>query len=98
MQPGTSPDVTIDALYAFTNCEVSVSPNCCVIVDNKPIFTNVAELLRISAERTKDLLRQELEILRGDLEEKLHFASLEKIFIEKRIYRDIEECETWELS
>ncbi|MFN4081493.1 MAG: DNA gyrase/topoisomerase IV subunit A [Saprospiraceae bacterium] len=96
LQPGISPDVTIDALYAFTNCEVSVSPNCCVIVDNKPIFTNVAELLRISAERTKDLLRQELEILRGDLEEKLHFASLEKIFIEKRIYRDIEECETWE--
>lgn len=96
LQPGVSPDVTIDALYAFSNCEVSISPNCCVIVDNKPVFTNVAELLRISAERTKDLLRQELEILRGELEEKLHFASLEKIFIEKRIYRDIEECETWE--
>ncbi|MBL7797728.1 MAG: DNA gyrase/topoisomerase IV subunit A [Saprospiraceae bacterium] len=96
LQPGVSPDVTIDALYAFTNCEVSISPNCCVIIDNKPLFTDVNELLRISTENTKDLLRQELEILRHELEEKLHFASLEKIFIENRIYRDIEECETWE--
>lgn len=96
LQPGVSPDVTIDALYAFTDCEVSISPNCCVIVDNKPLFTDVNELLRISTENTKELLRQELEILKKDLEEKLHFASLEKIFIENRIYRDIEECETWE--
>jgi topoisomerase IV subunit A len=95
LQPGVSPDVTIDALYAFTDCEVSISPNCCVIIDNKPLFTDVNELLRVSTEHTKDLLQQELEILRHDLEEKLHFASLEKIFIEKRIYRDIEECETW---
>ncbi len=96
LQPGVSPDVTIDALYAFTDCEVSISPNCCVIQGNRPMFTDVNELLRISTENTKDLLRQELEILRRELEEKLHFASLEKIFIEKRIYRDIEECETWE--
>ncbi|MCK6690505.1 MAG: DNA gyrase/topoisomerase IV subunit A [Thermoanaerobaculia bacterium] len=96
LQPGVSPDVTIDALYAFTDCEVSISPNCCVIVDNKPLFTDVNELLRISTENTKELLRMELEILKHELEEKLHFASLEKIFIENRIYRDIEECETWE--
>lgn len=96
LQPGVSPDVTIDALYAFSSCEVSISPNCCVIVDDKPVFTEVNELLRISTENTKDLLRLELEILKQELEEKLHFASLEKIFIENRIYRDIEECETWE--
>lgn len=96
LQPGVSPDVTIDALYAFTDCEVSISPNCCVIVNDKPVFTDVNELLRISTDHTKDLLRQELEILKHELEEKLHFASLEKIFIENRIYRDIEECETWE--
>ena len=94
--PGVSPDVTIDALYAFTDCEVSISPNCCVVVDNKPLFTDVNELLRISTENTKALLRLELEIQKHDLQEKLHFASLEKIFIENRIYRDIEECETWE--
>jgi len=96
LQPGVSPDVTIDALYAFTSCEVSISPNCCVIINNKPLFTDVNELLRISTENTKALLRQELEILKDDLEEKLHFASLEKIFIQNRIYRDIEEAETWE--
>ncbi len=96
LQAGVSPDVTIDALYAFTNCEVSISPNCCVITDNRPLFTDVNELLRISTENTKELLRMELEIKKHDLEEKLHFSSLEKIFIEKRIYRDIEECETWE--
>lgn len=96
LQPGVSPDVTIDALYAFTDCEVSISPNCCVITDNKPLFTDVHELLRISTDNTRDLLRQELEIRRRELEEKIHFSSLEKIFIEKRIYRDIEECETWE--
>ncbi len=96
LQPGVSPDITIDALYAFTDCEVSISPNCCVIIENKPLFTDVNELLRISTDNTKELLRLELEIQKSDLEEKLHFASLEKIFIEKRIYRDIEESETWE--
>ncbi|MDX1478062.1 MAG: DNA gyrase/topoisomerase IV subunit A [Saprospiraceae bacterium] len=93
---GVSPDVTMDALYAFTHCEVSISPNACVIVENKPHFLNVDDILRISAERTKELLRQELEIRKHELDEKWHFSSLEKIFIEKRIYRDIEECESWE--
>jgi topoisomerase IV subunit A len=94
--PGTSPDVTIDALYAFTDCEVSISPNACVILDNKPRFVGVSDILKISADQTKELLGRELEIKQGELEEKWHLASLEKIFIEKRIYRDIEECETWE--
>ena len=96
LQPGSSPDVTIDALYAFTNCETSISPNCCVIMDNKPHFLTVSDLLRYSTEATKELLRMELEIKKADLLEKLHFASLEKIFIKERIYRDIEESETWE--
>jgi len=94
--PGTSPEVTIDALYAFTNCEVSISPNACVIIDDKPRFLSVEEMLEINTRDTKDLLQRELEILRHELQEKWHFASLEKIFIEKRVYRDIEECETWE--
>ncbi|MEZ4843728.1 MAG: DNA gyrase/topoisomerase IV subunit A [Bacteroidia bacterium] len=93
---GISTDKTIDALYAFTACEVSISPNACVIVDNKPMFLSVDEILRINTENTRDLLRQELEIKRGELEEKWHFSSLEKIFIEERIYRDIEEETTWE--
>lgn len=96
LAPGTSPDLTIDALYAFTYCEVSISPNACVIIEDKPHFLTVEEILDISTEHTKELLRRELEIRKGELLEKLHFASLEKIFIEKRIYRDIEECETWE--
>lgn len=96
LQSGVSPELTMDALYAFTNCEVSVSPNACVIVEDKPAFLNVEEILRISAEDTKELLRQELEIKLGELREKWHFSSLEKIFIEKRIYRDIEECESFE--
>ncbi|MEZ5040005.1 MAG: DNA gyrase/topoisomerase IV subunit A [Saprospiraceae bacterium] len=96
LAPGVSPDVTIDALYAFTKCEKPISPNACVIVDNKPHFITVEEILHINTFRTKDLLRQELEIRKGELEEKLHFASLEKIFIENRVYREIEECETWE--
>lgn len=96
LAPGVSPDVTMDALYAFTSCEVSLSPNACVIVNDKPIFTTVEELLRISTENTKDLLRQELEIKKQELEEKWLFASLEKIFIENRIYHQIEECESWE--
>lgn len=91
-----SPSLTMDALYAFTNCEVSISPNACVIIDDKPHFLSVSEILRICTEKTKGLLKLELEIERGELEEKWHFASLEKIFIQNRIYRDIEECETWE--
>ena len=91
-----SPDKTIDALYAFTDCEVSLAPNSTVILNDKPHFLGVKELLKISAEQTKYLLKRELEIEMGELREKWHFASLEKIFIENRIYRDIEECETWE--
>ena len=93
---GISPEVTIDALYAFTLCEISISPNACVIIDNKPHFLTVEEILEASTANTKDLLRKELEIRKAELEEKWHFASLEKIFIENRIYRDIEECESWE--
>ena len=91
-----SSDKTIDALYAFTDCEISISPNCCVIEDDKPRFVGVSEILRVNADHTKDLLRQELEIRLNELQEDWHLSSLEKIFIEKRIYRDIEECETWE--
>ncbi|MHB2154127.1 DNA gyrase/topoisomerase IV subunit A [Calditrichota bacterium GD2] len=96
LAPGISPQVAIDALYAFTDCEVSISPNCCVIYEDKPRFMSVGELLRASTEHTLELLRKELEIKKADLSEKLFFSSLEKIFIENRIYRDIEECETWE--
>ena len=96
LQTGVSPDVTIDALYAFTDCEVSISPNACIIVENKPHFVTVSDLLRISTANTKELLRRELQIKLEDLQESWHFASLEKIFIEKRIYHKIEECETWE--
>lgn len=96
LSPGVSPDITIDALYAFTDCEVSISPNACVIVEDKPRFIGVNEILKISTDNTKDLLNKELEIRRNELLEKLLFSSLEKIFIENRIYRDIEECETWE--
>lgn len=96
LPPGVSPEVTIDALYAFTDCEVSISPNACVIVDEKPQFLSVNEILRRSTWNTLELLRRELEILHGELLEKWHASSLEKIFIEERIYRDIEECETWE--
>jgi topoisomerase-4 subunit A len=91
-----SPDKTIGALFAFTDCEVSISPNSTVILDDKPHFLGVTELLKISTHRTRDLLQMELEIELGELQEKWHFASLEKIFIENRVYRDIEECETWE--
>lgn len=96
LPPNVSPDKTIDALYAFTDCEVSISPNSCVIEGEKPQFLNVNEILRINTEGTKELLKRELEIRKGELEEQWHFSSLEKIFIENRIYRDIEECETWE--
>ena len=85
-----------DALYAFTDCQVSISPNACVIVDDKPQFLGVTEILKRNVENTRELLRTELEIRLGELAEKWHFSSLEKIFIENRIYRDIEECTTWE--
>ncbi|MBO4560805.1 MAG: DNA gyrase/topoisomerase IV subunit A, partial [Bacteroidaceae bacterium] len=90
LAPGVSSDKTIDALYAFTNCEVSISPNCCVIDENKPHFLTVSDVLRKSVDNTKELLRRELEIERGEIMEQLHFASLEKIFIEERIYKDRE--------
>jgi len=93
---GISPDKTIDALYAFTSCESSISPLACIIEDNKPLFIGVTEMLRRSTDATVDLLKQELELQLSELEEQWHFASLERIFIEKRIYRDIEEEETWE--
>ncbi|MCR5270487.1 MAG: DNA gyrase/topoisomerase IV subunit A [Prevotella sp.] len=88
LAPGVSSDKTIDALYAFTDCEINISPNCCVIKDEKPQFLTVSDVLIHSAERTKDLIRQELEIRKGELLEQLHFCSLEKIFIEERIYKD----------
>ncbi|RNL88052.1 DNA gyrase/topoisomerase IV subunit A [Sinomicrobium pectinilyticum] len=93
---GISPDKTIDALYAFTSCETSISPLGCVIEDNKPLFIGVSEMLRRSTDFTVQLLKQELEIQLQEFEEQWHFASLERIFIENRIYRDIEEEETWE--
>ncbi|MFN5331320.1 MAG: DNA gyrase/topoisomerase IV subunit A [Bacteroidota bacterium] len=96
LAPGVSPDVTIDALYAFTDCEVSISPNACVIIEEKPVFLSVNEILSYNTKQTKELLKRELEIRKGELLEKLLFSSLEKIFIENRIYRDIEECTTWE--
>src|ERR1051326_5317824 len=86
----------MDALYAFTDCEVSISPNSCIVENEKPKFIGVSEILRISTERTKDILKQELEFHKQELLEQLHFSSLEKIFIEKKIYRDIETAETWE--
>ena len=93
---GISPDKTIDALYATTSCEVSISPNAVIIEKDKPRFVNVSEILIATVEHTKYLLQRELEIEKAELEEQWHFSSLEKIFIEERIYRDIEECETWE--
>lgn len=96
LAPGVTTDQTIDALYAFTDCEVSISPNACVIIDDKPHFVAVSDLLKYSVAHTKNLLLKELEIKLGELEADWHFSSLEKIFIEKRIYRDIEEETTWE--
>ncbi|MDM1348650.1 DNA gyrase/topoisomerase IV subunit A [Myroides marinus] len=96
LPPGTSPDKTIDALYAFTACETSIAPLGCVIQNNRPLFTGVSEMLKNSTEQTVELLRKELEIELNELEEKWHFLSLERIFIENRIYRAIEEEETWE--
>ncbi len=88
LAPGVSSDKTIDALYAFTDCEINISPNCCVISDDKPQFLTISDVLRHSTDRTKDLIRQELEIRKNELLEQLHFYSLEKIFIEERIYKD----------
>lgn len=96
LAPGVSPDLAMDALYAFTGCETSISPNACVIIDNKPHFLTVEDILRTCTENTKDLLRWELEIKLNELKEKWFFASLEKIFIENRVYHEIEECESWE--
>ena len=97
LAPGISPDITIDALYAFTDCEISISPNACVIVDNKPQFLAVTDLLKYSADQTKELLKKELEIKLGELQEKWHYTSLEKIFFEEQIYKELEKKhETWE--
>jgi topoisomerase-4 subunit A len=96
LHPGVSTDLTIDALYAFTDCELSISPNACVIVDEKPHFLTVTDILKYCAQHTLDLLKWELEIKLLELKEKFLFSSLEKIFIENRIYHDIEECTTWE--
>jgi topoisomerase-4 subunit A len=93
---GMDAETSRDALYAFTDCEQALSPNACVIAEGKPQFLGVSEILRRSTHQTRDLLKLELEIKLGELGEKWHFSSLEKIFIENRIYRDIEECETWE--
>jgi topoisomerase-4 subunit A len=96
LAPGVSSDQTIDALYAFTDCEISISPNACIIVADKPNFVGASELLKHSVDHTKGLLKRELEIKLKELEDDWHYSSLEKIFIEKRIYRDIEEETTWE--
>jgi len=97
LAPGISPDITIDALYAFTDCEVSISPNACIIEEQKPRFVGVHELLRVSADNTKNLLKRELEIKLAELEDKWHYTSLEKIFFEEKIYKELEQRHaTWE--
>src|SRR6187549_1721606 len=97
LAPGISPDITIDALYKFTDCEVSISPNACVIVAQKPQFLGVQELLKISVDKTKELLKRELEIKLAELEDKWHYTSLEKIFFEEKIYKELEKKhETWD--
>lgn len=97
LAPGISPDITIDALYAFTDCEVSISPNACVIVDKRPRFLGVKELLTLSVDHTKELLKRELEIKLAELQEKWHYTSLEKIFFEEKIYKELEKKhETWD--
>lgn len=96
LQPNVSTSVAVDALYAFTDCEVSISPNTCVIVEDRPMFLGASDVLKVCTDSTVYLLKRELEIKLGHLQDKWHFSSLEKIFIENRIYRDIEECETWE--
>ncbi len=97
LAPGISPDITIDALYKFTDCEISISPNACVIVENKPQFLGVQELLKLSVDKTKDLLEKELQIKLNELQEKWHYTSLEKIFFEEKIYKELEKKhETWD--
>lgn len=96
LQPGQSPEIAIDALYAFTDCEISISPNACVIIEDKPHFMPVNEILKYNTELTLELLKRELEIRKNELMERILFSSLEKIFIENRIYRNIEEAESWE--
>jgi topoisomerase-4 subunit A len=96
LQTGQSPEIAMDALYAFTDCEISISPNACVIVEDKPQFMGVNEILKYNTHQTVALLKRELEIRKSELMEKILFSSLEKIFIENRIYRDIEEAKTWE--
>jgi topoisomerase-4 subunit A len=97
LAPGISPDITIDALYAFTDCEVSISPNACVIVANKPQFLGVTELLKVATDNTRELLKRELEIKLAELLEKWHYTSLEKIFFEEKIYKELEKKhETWD--
>ena len=96
LPPGISPDKTIDALYSFTDCEITVSPLGCVVEDNKPRFLGVSEMLKISTDKTVSLLKRELEVNLSEVQEKWHFLSLERIFIDNKIYRDIEECETWD--
>src|SRR5690606_29282996 len=91
LAPGISPDITIDALYAFTDCEISISPNACVIVNDKPHFLTVSDLLKYSADFTRELLKKELEIKLAELEDKWHYTSLEKIFFEKQIYKELEQ-------
>ncbi len=97
LAPGMSPDITIDALFKFTDCETSISPNACVIVDHKPQFLGVQDLLKLSVDKTKDLLEKELQIRLGELQEKWHYTSLEKIFFEEKIYKELEKKhETWD--
>ncbi|MCL6523815.1 MAG: DNA gyrase/topoisomerase IV subunit A [Thermoflavifilum sp.] len=96
LAPGVSTEMTIDALYAFTDCQISISPNACVIINDKPQFVSVSDILKYNVDYTKSLLQKELTIRLQELEEEWHFASLEKIFIEKRIYREIEKAESWE--
>jgi topoisomerase IV subunit A len=96
LQSGQSPEIALDALYAFTDCEISISPNACVIVEDKPQFMAVNDILKYNTQQTVDLLKRELEIRKAELMEKILFSSLEKIFIENRIYRDIEEAKTWD--
>src|SRR3954470_23439747 len=94
---GISPDITIDALYAFTDCEISISPNACVIIDQRPHFVSIHDLLKTSADNTRDLLQRELQIKLGELEDKWHYTSLEKIFFEEKIYKELEKNhETWD--
>ncbi len=97
LAPGISPDITIDALYAFTDCEVSIAPNACVIVEQKPLFLSVSELLKISTDRTRELLKKELEIKLAELQDQWHYSSLEKIFFEEKIYKELEKKHaTWD--